>query len=190
MMHRHFDLNGYNTKIHMYGLNQMLNSPYKTWEGRDNIDIADIAVKLSFINMSRKFTCLDILISLTDIFLRRSYKAVVDWLPCDFGDTNSWKFAEVGRVNVVKFLVHLLDEWYTKHGYSDDTPDCPCEISVTYRDEKCHSQTFFRVEDFVKYLTRERLWIYTDRIRIKMGERDIFGKIDYDTHDLNKQRIY
>lgn len=189
---RHTDFNKalYDTEIHMYGLNQLLNSPKHTWEGRDNIDRQDMAVILSTMNTSGRFSALDILLALTPIFQRRAYKAVVDWLPSDFGDTESWNTAEAEGIRITQFLVHLLSEWYMVHDYSPDTPKCPCNITVTFKDPKRNAEwKFLTVEDYVRYMTDQRDWFRTERTRIEMGEDGILGKVDYDSHDSKKHNF-
>lgn len=190
MKHTDFNKALYDTRIHMYALNQRLSSPNMSWESRDNIDRQDTAVILSTMNTRGKFSSLDILLALTPIFQRRAYKAVVDWLPSDFGDTESWNHAEAEGIRIVQFLVHLLSEWYMIHDYKPDTPKCPCRITVTFKDpSRIAEWKFLTVEDYVKCMTEQKEWFNVDRTRIEMGKDDVFGEIDYDSHDMKKHKF-
>lgn len=179
-MEKKFNKALYDTEVHMYGLKQMLASPYRSWEGRDNIDRQDMAVILSTVGQTRKFGSLDMLLALTPIFLRRAFKAVVDWLPKDGGE--EWNHSESGRMDAVTTLVHLLDEWYTAHDYAPDTPDCPCTVRVWYKEGPSSPDMYFRAEDFVQDLTRKGLWLRTDRIVIERKRDDFHDEISFDTH--------
>lgn len=154
--------NKYNHEVYCYNLDFLLSMPTKSWECRDNIDSADMAIKLSFLNWQSKTKELDILISFTPIFLRRSFMATYN------KDTN--RAGEIMRVSFIRSVVNLLWDWY-----ENNDSHCPIKTIITLRDET--RLEYPTLEDFVLDITERKLWFQTNMFEVEIDKK-ILGTID------------